>query len=294
MDNTLREEQQAARAKVERKQRVSERSTPAQPLVCSNGITRAQLRDYLFRLRRDVLNDAARELERHIQAGCEACRGQIVEIEAGEAILRGEEEPRPPVNVKVIRKVPNEHLKREALVAELSRKLARELAGPAKSFTLEELSVMNAQIRTVSDTEKRKRIAERVVAACRARWDRLKSGAGLDAEVEDAAARLYTHIRTYHADPTKRFLRVEKLGLNEKKTCDLLLYLMTSMWFLYPEGANTWDLSAASRTVIPNAAEQQQGRAEPTGTVVFDLAVLKQALSTKPAAEDHSQKGPQT
>lgn len=266
------------------------------PAICAQGITRAQLKDYLFRRRSAAELDASgKAVHEHVMTGCAGCDQQIIEIDASDPFLRGEPDLHPAVNVKVVRKQPDERLKREALIAELSRKLAAELATPAKSFPLEELSAMNTQIRTVSDTEKRRTIAQRVVDACQARWQRVKAGSGLDPEIEAAAGKLFTFIHTYDGQPEKRECSIEELGITgETRIPDFLLYMMTSAWFVHPEGENTWDLkSISSNSGTEISASAETLNSPPRRTVIFDLQVLKQALQAPySAGERPVQPGP--
>jgi hypothetical protein len=198
----------------------------------------------------------------------------VIEVESSEPFLRGEEQDLPVIAIETVRKQPDEQIRRETLAAEISRQLAAALASPAKPFSLTDLSDMNSKIRNISDsnTERRKALAAEVAQACNARWQRIQTNPELYAAIEAAAGNLFSQIRKFDGTPGTEELDILQLGMEEdEKKRTFLLYMMTSTWFLNPEGEGTWKLT--------------------DGGVVFFLNVLKNALADDSISEEMGQAG---
>ena len=238
-------------------------------IICPSAISRRQLKDYLFRKRAGAkLDESIRE---HVEtAACAACKKRILELEASEPFLRGDERL-PEPHVEVVRK----HTRgaAEALeVEELSRKLAARLTSPT-AFTLDDLSKMNTSIRTVENVERRRTLSDNVVRVCEARWHRLK--VDCKARVEAAAGELMTLISKCDPEAGEAKATPEDLGIkSEKETREFLLYMMTNVWFLNFQGETTWDEEPSARCTGEEGIPSVQPR-----NVVFYVDVLKRALN---------------
>jgi hypothetical protein len=282
MNKFLREKSQDTTA--EEEQSSVDRQTPTPyfgtKTICPAAISRKQLKDYLFRkLAGAKLDESVRE---HVEtARCAACQRRILELEASEPFLRGDEQL-PEPHVEVIRKQTRDAA--DALeVEELSRKLTTALTIPT-AFSLDDLSKMNTRIRTVGNAERRQTLSNNVVNACEARWHRLK-GDGKP-RVEAAAGELMTLISQCDPDAREAKATPEDLGIkSEKETREFLLYMMTNVWFLNFQGETTWDEEPFAGDTGGDAIPGAQPR-----KVVFYVDVLKRALNASPG--QHAKRDP--
>jgi len=235
--------------------------------LCEAGVSMRRLQDFLFREKAGLALDE--ELNEHVNnSGCTACQVRKLQLHATEPFLYDEGEgPRVHVEpVPALRERPaSENSERtRQLRAQVSRKLAALLATPAEPLHLAELSKFNASVRTVGDLEARLKIVSEVNRVCRARWQRLAPEG--NSKVEAAAEELTTALAKYRTkDETKRERRLEDFGLKttaEKRA--FLLYMMSSPWFLHPQGEATW-------------SEKPSGSPKGRRTVVLYMDVLSQA-----------------
>ncbi len=277
MNKTLREGQ---KDRVEEEELLAKRSGRAPHLEtrgeCPAGITKKQLKEFLFREHAGTKVDE--RVREHVDRGaCPVCRKRIVHFKATEPFLYGEEQL-PAPHVEVIDEESEESLRNKELIVELSRQMAAAMATPTEPFSLDYLLVMNARVRTTSDKEGRRLIAGEVVETCQARWRRLKSDN--QPNIEAAAARLMTLISAYRSDSGRTEVTLDELRLTPADENAFLLYMMTQAWFIHPEGESTWDVKYESGDPAnignqendDDATSQKQHR-----RVVLLLDVLKQA-----------------
>ncbi len=268
------------------------RRTPISDSVkraCARAITRNQLKEYLFRRRAGAELPAEIEVVQEHLPYCPACQMRLAEIEDAEAFLEGEADSVPAVIVEFVDKLPVD-FQREKLVAEVSRKLAAVLATPSVSFSLDDLAAMNANIRTVGNTARRRAIATDVLNACEARWRRL-DGEKRES-VEPAAAKLMTLISDREEQRrANEDADVSQLGITgERQARDFLLYMMTKMYFLNPDGETTWDFDYGDwkRYRGEDSSEGESIHTFPDRSIFVRIRVLREALPAYVVSEEQT------